>query len=321
MARIVVVGAGAIGAGLGGLLAESGAEVVLVARGEHGRALAEQGLLLRTPQGARRLRLPVWPALRPDQVLGDDLVLLSVMGHHTAAVLPCLPPGHPVVSLQNGLAPRELLVAAGHPCTAAVVYVPAERRAPGEVLLAGAPVPGTVWLGGWPAGARPEAVRLAGMLARAGLRARAVDEVGPWVRSKLLADLGGILVALCDAPPAAVVEALRDEARAVFAAAGQPVASLEALVAELGPLEVVPVDGHLREGGATRHALRRGDPLETAVLHGTIIETGRRLGVATPANERVVALARRAEAEGWRPGRLGAEELVGVVLGCESGLL
>jgi 2-dehydropantoate 2-reductase len=314
MARIVVVGAGAIGAGLGGLLAESGAEVVLVARGAHGQALAEQGLLLRTPQGARRLRLPVWPALRPGQVLGDDLVLLSVMGHHTAAVLPGLPPGHPVVSLQNGLAPRDQLVAAGHPCTAAVVYVPAERRAPGEVLLAGAPVPGTVWLGGWPAGARPEAARLAELLRAAGLRARAVDEVGPWVRAKLLTDLGGILVALCDAPSLAVVEAVRGEARAVFAAAGQSVAGLEDLVDEMGHLDVVPVDGHVREGGATRHALRRGDPLETATLHGTVIELGQRHGVPTPVNVRAVALARRAEAEGWRPGRLSAAELERAVL-------
>src|SRR5690606_40011860 len=47
--RYVVVGAGAIGSGVGGLLADAGSDVVLVARGDHLRAMSEHGLLVRTP--------------------------------------------------------------------------------------------------------------------------------------------------------------------------------------------------------------------------------------------------------------------------------
>ena len=47
--RVVIVGAGAIGAGIGGLLHHVGSDVMLVARGAHGRAMAERGLDLRLP--------------------------------------------------------------------------------------------------------------------------------------------------------------------------------------------------------------------------------------------------------------------------------
>lgn len=52
--HLVILGAGAIGAGVGGLLWDSGVDVLLVARGAHGRALAERGLDLRLPAGPRR---------------------------------------------------------------------------------------------------------------------------------------------------------------------------------------------------------------------------------------------------------------------------
>ena len=57
--RLIVLGAGAIGAGVGALLHASGQDVVLVARGENGRALAAGGVDLRRPGGASRV--PVHP--------------------------------------------------------------------------------------------------------------------------------------------------------------------------------------------------------------------------------------------------------------------
>ena len=40
--RIAIMGAGAVGAYYGGTLVKSGAEVVLIARGEHGDAMRDQ---------------------------------------------------------------------------------------------------------------------------------------------------------------------------------------------------------------------------------------------------------------------------------------
>ena len=102
MRRVVFLGAGAIGAGIGGLLWDSGVDVLLVARGAHGEALATHGLDLRLPGGPRHLRVPVG---RVEDVRPTDLVVLATMGHDTAAAVATLPPDQPVVTFQNGLAP------------------------------------------------------------------------------------------------------------------------------------------------------------------------------------------------------------------------
>ena len=56
--RYIVIGAGAIGGTIGGKLAASGHEVVLVARGAHLDALRAKGLTLATPDGTSTLDIP-----------------------------------------------------------------------------------------------------------------------------------------------------------------------------------------------------------------------------------------------------------------------
>lgn len=302
--RVVILGAGAIGAGVGGLLWDSGVDVLLVARGAHGRALAEDGLDLRLPAGPRRLRVPVG---RVEDVRPDDLVVLGTMGHDTAAAVATLPADLPVVSFQNGLAPLEAL--AGRPVVAAMLYVPAERRAPGVVVLAGSPSPGAVFLGRWPSGVLGPEPWLAEALTSAGFRAEVFPDVAPWIRAKALTNLGGIYAALCDQTPPDLVEATVEEARACFRAEGVEVVADDTFDARIGPMEVVAVDGLPRVGGSTRHALARGDRLETASLHGYFVRSGERVGVPTPINAALVALATRAMEERWSPGALSPEGL------------
>lgn len=296
--RLIIIGAGAIGGSIGALLAEQGVPVVLVARGAHGQALRERGLDLRTPGGGRAIRVPVVDTLAAASPIPQDLVAIATMAHDTSNAVADLDPQVPVLSLQNGTFALDLLAARGHAVLASVVWVPAERRAPGVVALAGDPHPGAIQVGAWPQGDHPWAAWLAARLSAAGFVAAVEADIAPWVRAKQLANLAGIVAALSDDPPLDVIRAAQAEARAVWTAAGERWEEVEALLERVGPLQTLPVDGLPRVGGSTRHALARGDALETAALHGPIIAAGARFGVPTPVNAGLVALAAQAHIVG-----------------------
>src|SRR2546428_7498390 len=83
--RFVIYGAGAIGGVIGARLHEHGHEVVLIARGEHRRAIERDGLRLETPEGAATLRIPV--AGHPSEFdlrIADDIVVLAMKSQDTA---------------------------------------------------------------------------------------------------------------------------------------------------------------------------------------------------------------------------------------------
>ncbi len=77
MTRYIIIGAGAVGGAIGGRLALAGRSVVLVARGDHLRALREVGLRLRTPDEDVVQQVPA--VAEPDQVrlTGDDILILA----------------------------------------------------------------------------------------------------------------------------------------------------------------------------------------------------------------------------------------------------
>jgi 2-dehydropantoate 2-reductase len=140
-------------------------------------------------------------------------------------------------------------------------------------------------------------------------RAEAEPNIAPWLRAKLLTNLGGIVAALCDAGAPDVVEAAQSEARAVWRAAREPFEEIDTLMSRVGPFGLAPVDGRERIGGSTRAALARGDRLETASLHGTIVSGGRAVGVPTPVNEALIRLAVEAERERWTAGAMAPDVL------------
>ncbi|MEQ1505069.1 MAG: 2-dehydropantoate 2-reductase, partial [Myxococcota bacterium] len=139
--RLVVVGAGAIGRAIAGLLADAGVPVVLVDRrcGPVPRPID-----LRFPDRSRQVAVPRVGSVVAAAPTAADLVAIAVMEHHTADVLDVLDPGVPVVSLQNGVTRLDRIADRGHPTLAGVVFLPAERRGIDAVALPGDPVPGGV---------------------------------------------------------------------------------------------------------------------------------------------------------------------------------
>jgi 2-dehydropantoate 2-reductase len=103
--RFAVVGAGAIGAYMGALLARAGHDVTLIARGAHLQAMRDRGLRVRSATEDFEVR----PNLTddPGSVGPVDVVLLAVKAHSLTGMAPGLAPlfgpETTVVSAQNGI--------------------------------------------------------------------------------------------------------------------------------------------------------------------------------------------------------------------------
>ena len=137
MAKIAVMGAGAVGCYYGGMLARAGHDVTLIGRPNHVDAIQRDGLLLDTQSFKEHVRLQA--STEPSAVAGATLVLFCVKSTDTesaaAAIRPHLLPGALVLSLQNGVDNAVRLQAAlpAQEVAASVVYVATEMPGPGHV--------------------------------------------------------------------------------------------------------------------------------------------------------------------------------------------
>jgi 2-dehydropantoate 2-reductase len=103
--RTAVLGAGAIGGLVGGLLARSGTDVHLIARGEHLAAIRRDGLRILGLD--TDIVLPVPATDDPGEVGEVDVVLLGLKAYSYAScgplLEPMLGPATTVVAMQNGI--------------------------------------------------------------------------------------------------------------------------------------------------------------------------------------------------------------------------
>jgi 2-dehydropantoate 2-reductase len=102
--RFAVVGAGAIGAFLGAMLARAGEEVTLIARGAHLRAMQEHGVRVRGELGD--FQVDAHATDDPQTVGPVDVVILTLKTHSVPAMVasmrPMLGPNTSVITAQNG---------------------------------------------------------------------------------------------------------------------------------------------------------------------------------------------------------------------------
>jgi 2-dehydropantoate 2-reductase len=103
--RVAVVGAGAIGAYVGAALSRGGAEVYLIARGEHLAAMRADGVTVRSARGDFHARPHATDD--PEEAGPVDIVFLGLKAYSYAGagplLGPLLKPGTGVVAAQNGI--------------------------------------------------------------------------------------------------------------------------------------------------------------------------------------------------------------------------
>ncbi len=297
MARIAVVGAGAIGGFVAGALARAGISVAVVARGEHLAAIRRDGLRLESDLGTFRTPLEAADDLR---LLGDfDALILTFKAHQWTAFRAQLEPfarrATTIVTLQNGLpfwyvrqpplasVDREGAIAdlfADERIVGAVVHVSGSMLAPGVIRQSG----GLRYVFGDPRGGSNARVEmLAEMFRRAGLAPEVDANVRATIWLKLVNNCGlnpvsvlrGMTIKpmLADPEARAQVHAMMNEALRVGQAMG--------VVADVDVDERIAYAARLDDVKTSMlQDYERGRPLELDPIVGAVIELGERYGVS-----------------------------------------
>jgi 2-dehydropantoate 2-reductase len=103
--KVAIVGAGAIGAYVGAALDRGGADVHLIARGEHLAAMRANGVTVLSPRGDFRAHPRA--TSDPEEIGPVDIVFLGLKAYSYASagplIKPLLRPGTGVVAAQNGI--------------------------------------------------------------------------------------------------------------------------------------------------------------------------------------------------------------------------
>jgi len=293
------MGAGAVGSYYGALLARDGHEVTLVARGAHLEALRERGAVIVHEADGHRWEAPVAARARPEPATAD-LAIVTTKSQDTLAAAQALgdalPPGTPVLSLQNGIENVGRIGATlGHErALAGVAFVGVRIAEPGVVDHQ---AEGEVHIG-HPRG--PDGARAAFGVVAGSWDVVLSDDIVRDQWHKLLWNAG--FNAICAVTGATAGEALLVPAseRLVRAAMGEVVAVAAAHGVTLGSAEVDemarPNEQLLGYHPSTTQDLEAGKRLERDALCGFVAREGDRLGVPTPVNAVLDALLALREA-------------------------
>ncbi|MEX2099931.1 MAG: 2-dehydropantoate 2-reductase N-terminal domain-containing protein [Acidimicrobiia bacterium] len=323
--RYVVYGAGAIGGVLGGRLQEAGHDVVFIARGDHFRAMENDGLRIDSRFGTTTLRVNVVDDPRAIDFLPDDVVLLCMKGQHTEAALRVLVGATPaeisVVSVQNGVANEPTALRYFANVYGVCVMCPAVHLEPGVVEASSAPVTGLLDIGRYPDGVDARAEAVSAVLRSATFHSVPRPDIMRWKYGKLLNNLANSIDALCgpELRRGDLGSRARAEAVACLAAAGIAFVDRDEDSARRGDvLRWEPGGGRTRPGASSWQSLARGTgSIEADYLNGEIVMLGRRYGVPTPVNETLQRVANQAAREQWAPASMSIEELIRLVPGSE----
>ena len=317
--RYVVFGAGAIGAVVGGRLAQAGCDVTLIARGAHLEALQTRGLTIESPAGTDTVRCAAVAHPREIDWLGNPVVLLAVKSHQSAAALAELvlvaPPETPIVCLQNGIANERAALRLFPHVYAVSVACPTSHLDPGVVQAWSTPVTGLLDIGCYPAGTDQVCEAVAADFRAATFSSHPDAAIHRWKNRKLLTNLGNAIEAVCgpqSRQPGPLGDLLAAEGEAVLSAAGLEAATPQNdLDRRADLLQLGEIAGQSRPGGSSWQSLRRGTgDIETDYLNGEIVLLGRMYGVPTPANELLQRLARDLAVTHEGPGVIPAAALL-----------
>jgi 2-dehydropantoate 2-reductase len=295
--KIAVMGAGGVGGYFGARLANSGADVSFVARGNHLAAMRSNGLQVNSGNGDVLIK-PVKATDKPAEIGPVDLVIVAVKLWSTQEALadakPLVGTNTAVVSFQNGVVAAD-----------AITETFGKERALGGVSNIGAVIekPGVIRHTGTMASltfgeldgrTTPRVQTFLEACTKAGITSRATDDIQKAIWEKyVFLVAASAMTSLTRLPLGPVRE--DPDTRALAAQIMSEVYSVGKakgvrLDADLVEKLLQRLDGLPREMVASMLGdLERGNRLELPWLSGGVVQMGKALGVATPANGFVYA--------------------------------
>lgn len=324
--KMCIYGTGSMGTVLGAFLTRAGRDPDLVdSNEEHVAALNRTGARV---VGTVEFSTPV-RALSPDRMgSGYDIVVLMTKQHDNPAVAaflaPRLAPGGVVCTMQNGLPEPALVRALGADRVAGCALGwGASFRGPGVSELTSEPEALSFHLGG--EGVSPERLEsIADLLRDMGSVTIERNFMGArWSKLLINAALSGVSTVLgCDFGTAVstdrrrrVVHAVIKECIDVTRAGGvriEPVQGKDivrlfdyrGLVKRVVARSLIPfaTRKHRALKASMLQDLEKGRPCEIDAINGAVCAEGRRFGVPTPVNDRIVELVKSFESGERQPG-------------------
>lgn len=306
--KIAIMGAGAVGGYFGARLANAGADVAFIARGQHLLRMREYGLKLEGPLGDLEVK-PVRVTDRPAEIGPVDIVLFAVKLWDTEAsgeaCRPLLGEETAVVSFQNGVDSAERLVpilGVSH-VAGGVAHIAATIAAPGVIRQTGTMA--RLTFGELDGTMSPRLQVLEQRCRAAGIDAHLVADINRviWEKFAFLAPLSGV----ASLTRAAKGMLLSDpDTRAFYRDAIAEVVAVARAKGVALPLETPDSILRFTDGlpAETKPSmlkdLERGGRLEVEWLSGAVARLGVELGVATPIH-RFIRTALKLQASGARP--------------------
>lgn len=314
--RFAVAGAGAIGGFLGAMLARSGEDVTLIARGPHLRAIRDNGVRVRGAIGDFEVQLPATDDL--ESVGPVDVLLLTLKAHSLPEMAPRLVSligtDTSIVSAQNGIPwwyfygsggdwegtrlesvdPGGVITRSLDPAQVigCIVYPSTRIVEPGVIEH----IEGTRFSLGEPDGSKTERCRrIADALIRAGLRCPIRSDIRHEMWVKLMGSVAfNPISALTRATLAEIVQCPQTRALAM-----EIMTEAEAVAKRLGIDMGITAEQRLAGVEKVGHHktsmlqdVEAGRPLELESIIGAIVELGDKMELSMPYTRAVYACAK-----------------------------
>lgn len=296
--KICMLGSGALGSALGGVLTEGGNDVWLIdAWAEHVDAMNRQGLTLRDGGVDRTVKVKARNAA--DGIGPADLIVVLVKSYHTRKAIEnagaIIGPDSAVMSLQNGLGHEEILanVVGQGRVLAGKTYAGGVLLGPGHVIA------GTkgkyTYIGELDGRITERATTIADTFTRAGLPTEVSTNIIGTMWDKLLINVATGALSGITRLPYGDLYSIPEVRQCALAAVAEGVAVAKRLGVKL--MSDKPEDAwNLAAEGLPREfktsmlqSIEKGAPTEIDFINGSVVRYGERAKVPTPVNQALVA--------------------------------